>query len=100
MKKIVAIIILSLAVYGCRDTPRPTLERIESLKVIVAKTTETVNATSLSSGYTTYKLAFNDGWTSKTSFGFYSCLQVGDTVKFTKLKDDSDYWLRMEPVCK
>jgi len=45
-------------------------------------------------------LAFSDGWTERTSFGYYSCLQIGDTIRFVKDEDKSDYWYKMNPNCK
>jgi hypothetical protein len=99
MKNIIIIILLSICTCACKNE-RPPRERVESLKAIVAKTIETENATALSSGKTKYILAFHDGWTERTSFGFYSCLRVGDTVRFTKLVNESDYWFRMEPLCE
>ena len=68
------------------------------LKVLIDKTKETVSATALSSGKTTYLLAFNDGHTEKTTFGYYSCLNIGDTVSFVKGKND--VWWKMIPNCK
>ena len=41
-------------------------------------------------------LAFSDGWTERTSFGYYSCLQIGDTIRFVKDEDKSDKWFHIE----
>jgi len=90
---------LIICLASCSQKERPKPERVESLKVLIAKTTETVNATALSSGYTNYKLAFSDGFTELTSFGYYTCLQIGDTVKFVKNKNQRDSWLKMKPNC-
>ena len=70
------------------------------VKVLIAKNIETVNATALSNGYTRYKLAFSDGWTERTTFGYYSCLKIGDTIIFVKDEGESDYWYEMKQPCK
>ena len=91
--------LLVICLASCSQKERPKPKQIESLKVLMAKTTETVNATALSNGYTNYKLAFRDGYTEKTSFGYYTCVQIGDTIKFIKDEGDSDFWLVMKPNC-
>lgn len=91
--------LLVICLASCSQKERPKPEQVESLKVLVAKNIETVNATALTSGYTRYMLAFSDGFTERTSFGYYSCLQIGDTVRFVKDKNESDYWYKMKPNC-
>ena len=99
MSKLFLTLVTLILLVSCNQ-PKPSKPiYIETYKILIAKNIETVNATALSSGYTKYLLAFNDGWTQKTSFGYYSCLKIGDTIKFTKKEGDADYWLRMLPNC-
>ena len=93
-------IVLFICLASCIKKEQTKPKKIKSLKVLIAKTIETRNATALSSGFTNYKLAFNDGYTNTTSFGYYSCLQIGDTITFIKDEGDSDFWLIMKPNCK
>jgi len=94
------ICILVICLASCSQKENPNPKQVESLKVLVSKNIETINATALSTGYTKYMLAFSDGWTERTSFGYYSCLQIGDTIRFVKDEDKSDYWYKMNPNCK
>ena len=91
--------LLVICLASCSQKERPKPKQVESLKVLMAKNIETVNATALSSGYTKYMLAFSDGYTEKTSFGYYTCLQISDTIRFVKDEGDSDFWLIMKPNC-
>jgi hypothetical protein len=91
--------LLFICLASCSQKERPNPKQVESLKVLMAKNIETVNATALSSGYTRYMLAFSDGWTERTSFGYYTCLKIGDTIRFVKDENESDYWYEMKPNC-
>lgn len=101
MKKLsyVFYLVLVVCLASCTNKERKPIEKVESLKVLIAKKTETLSGSAFSEGYTKYLLAFSDGHTERTSFGWYSCLQVGDTVRFVKDKGDSDFWLVMKPNC-
>lgn len=90
-------LVLSISLSSCFPE-RKEPKKVEVFKVLIAKNIEKVNATALSSGSTDYILAFDDGYTKYTSFGFYSCLQLGDTVKFTH--NEGGTWLYMHPKCK
>ena len=70
---------------------------VQSKKVLIAKKEETPK---VGNHYTNYVLAFNDGHTVYTDFGFYSCLEIGDTINFVKNRGESDFWLIMKPNCK
>lgn len=95
------IILITIGLFmSCEHKPKPIPETVEVNKILIAKSATVINATAFDNGYTKYLLAFNDGWTERTSFGFYSCLKVGDTILFTKDKGDDDYWLRMQPKCE
>lgn len=102
MKKLNYILYLILIIYlgSCTTRIQKTNQKEESLKILIAKTTETVDGSVLGESYIKYLLAFNDGYTVITSFGIYECLQIGDTVRFTKDKGTSDFWLEMKPNCK
>lgn len=69
-------------------------KKIEISKILIDKHIQ------INNGDTRYLLAFSDGWTEQTSFGYYSCLNIGDTVKFTKYEGDDDFWLKMIPNCE
>jgi hypothetical protein len=92
-------LVLVVCLASCTTKERKPIEKVESLKVLIAKTTEVRGGSALDRGYTKYLLAFSDGHTENTSFGWYTCLQVGDTVRFVKDKGDSDFWLVMKPNC-
>ena len=91
--------VLVICLASCTQKERPKPKQVESLKVLMAKNIETVNATALSGGYTRYILAFSDGWTERTSFGYYTCLKISDTIIFVKDEGEDDYYLIMKPNC-
>jgi len=90
----VSLIVLFTSCFGSE----PIIKSVK--KVLVAKTVEPVNATALSSGYTDYVLAFNDGWTESTTFGYYNCLQIGDTIEFIVEATPLGYSVTMKPKCE
>lgn len=84
-----AVIIPSLIITACKPGPERKTEI--QYKIVAAKTKET------SDSRLYYLIAFTDGYTESTSYGFYNCLQIGDSVKFHK--DGWGVW-RMKPKCK
>lgn len=59
-------------------------------KIVAAKTKET------SDSRLYYLIAFTDGYTESTSYGFYNCLQIGDSVRF--YRGNLGGW-KMDPKC-
>jgi hypothetical protein len=70
------------------DPNKKPERKIFVYKVLIAKNIEYEEQTH-------YALAFNDGTTEYTGFGFYSCLLIGDTVPFQKIS----YYFTMKPEC-
>ena len=87
MKKLLIILIIFLS--SCVE--KPPVKIVHSKKVLIAKTI------ALDNGRYYCLLAFNDGYTETTSFGYYSCLQIGDTVLFEKAENRT-YW-NMKAEC-
>ena len=73
---------------------------VETFKILINKNIEVVSSTAFNNGFTLYVLAFDDGFTVQTTFGYYSCLEIGDTIRFVKNQNNEDYWYKMKPNCK
>lgn len=89
-------LLLLIVFIGCQEE-RPTEDYSYSKKVVIAKTKE-VNRGGVFGGHVRYFVAFNDGYTKNTTFGYYTCLNVGDTVDF-KYHLYREYWTWI-PNCK
>jgi hypothetical protein len=84
--------ILLVAVFtGCTPYEQPPCNEKRANRIVIAKTTEQIESTAFDRGYVNYKLAFNDGFTDNVSFGEYSCINIGDTILYTKCQNDW-YW--------
>lgn len=94
--KNVLMVLLLVIIFSCEERKPKEIEYTQ--KVLIAKTIEEVSGDAFNRGYTRHLLAFNDGHTENTSFGYYSCLQIGDTVDFTR-EVGGWYW-HMKPNCK
>jgi len=95
MKRIIIIGLLAGVLSSCgelKKTPKAKIIKKERVLIDKIKT--------VSDSYTGFLLAFNDGYTKETTFGYYSCLQIGDTVLFVKNEGEADYWYKMKPDCK
>ena len=96
MKKIIRNIIYILLVvfmFSCNNEPKKPVVIVCTYKTLIAKTIE------YDENWTYYKFAFNDGTTRNTTFGYYSCLGIGDSVQFCKELDESDYFYKMNVNC-
>lgn len=94
MKKVLLLVVL-VCLVGCRDLNEKTTV---NYRVIIAKDKNKYNGDVLTPGKVKYKLAFEDGHTEIVNFGVYSCLKIGDSVKFVNKKDQ--YSETMHPECK
>ena len=77
------LIALMLGVFGCKEQ-KPVELYSYSEKVVIAKTKEYRESSALTRSAIFYVIAFNDGHTENVRFGGYSCINVGDTIKFRK----------------
>lgn len=90
MKNIIIFLILTIT--SCEVNTQNT-NYDETYKKLINKTTfDKINKR-------VYTLAFDDGTTYNTSFGYYSCIEIGDTVLFVKPTKNSIMYI-MQPKCK
>lgn len=80
-----AYVILLLAIVGCYRPQHKPKVYVYTKKQLVGKNVE------LADGRTRYVLGFHDGFTYYTTFGNYSCLNVGDSVEFER-ESDWPFW--------
>ena len=85
-------IVLVAFITSCNNEPKREVI-VCTYKTLIAKTIE------YDENWTYYKFAFNDGTTKNTTFGYYSCLVIGDSVQFCKELDESDYYYKMNANC-
>ncbi len=86
--KLTTLILLS-TLFSCRQHTG-TVKYQYTKKVIIAKRISD----------RAYLVAFNDGEYVNIGFGWYSCVQVGDTVVFKHNEDRPIYGYDMENPCK
>ena len=95
LKKILIFLTIGILLTSCVELETKVSEIEYSEKILIAKTTE---VSGRHQQITVYLLAFNDGYTLKTTFGNYSCRKIGDTIVLQKRKNRF-YW-NLKPNCK
>lgn len=94
---LILLLALAFLLTQCINDNNEPKEIEYSKKVLIDKTIEVKSGRAIDRGYSRYLLAFNDGYTKSTSFGYYSCLKIGDTVTFEK-EVGRIFW-KMKPNC-